>query len=135
MKSIGYGQFYTDGDTTTEYPLDITMGFRLHVSAEIANDEDMINNMRQSVINIIDDHMAEGGCSMTTIAQLIKENNSDSVRYVDVLGINGNQKLQTMRCVDQEVRPHLKHILELEDDGVTVTLSRGLTLEFVVANE
>lgn len=135
MKSIGYGMFYTDGETTTEYPLDITMGFKLHVSAEIASDDTMLNNLRRSVISIIDDHMAEGGCSMTTIAELIKQNNSDSVRYVDVLGINGNQKLQTMRCVDPEVRPHLKHTLELEDDGITITLQRGLTLEFVVANE
>ena len=135
MKSIGYGLFYTDGETTTEYPLDITMGFKLHVSAEIASDDTMLDNLRRSVISIIDDHMAEGGCSMTTIAELIKQNNSDSVRYVDVLGINGNQKLQTMRCVDPEVRPHLKHTLELEDDGITITLQRGLTLEFVVANE
>ena len=135
MRSIGYGQFYIDGDTTTEYPLDITMGFKLHVSAEIAEDNTMLDNLRRSVISIIDDHMAEGGCSMTTIAKLIKENSPDSVRYVDVLGINGDTNLQTMRCVDPEVRPHLKHTLELEDDGVTITLQRGLTLEFVVANE
>ena len=72
---------------------------------------------------------------MTEIAKLIKEANSDSVRYVDVLGIDGDQKLQTMRCVDPEVRPHLKHELQLEDDGVTITLTRGLDIEFVVADE
>lgn len=135
MRSIGYGKFYTDGETTNEYPLDIRMGFRLHVSSDIAEDAAMIQFMKESVIGIIDNHMAEGGCSMTEIAKLIKEANSDSVRYVDVLGIDGDHKLQTMRCVDPEVRPHLKHELQLEDDGVTITLTRGLDIEFVVADE
>jgi len=134
MRSIGYGKFYTDGETEDEYSLDIRMAFRLHVSSDIANDADMMSYMNESVIKIIDDHMAEGGCSMTTIAQLIKDANSDSVRYVDVLGIDGNETLQTMRCVDPEVRPHLKHELQLEDDGVTITLTRGLDIEFVVAD-
>lgn len=135
MRTIGYGKFYTDGDTISEYPLDIRMGFRLHVSSDVANDPDMMAYMRTSVIGIIDDHMANGGCSMTTIAEMIKEENSDSVRYVDVLGIDGDPDLQTMRCVDPEIRPHLKHELQLEDDGTTITLTRGLDIEFVAADE
>lgn len=134
MRSLGFGRFYTDGETVATYPLDISMAFRLHVSPDIADDSTMLESLRESVIRLIDDHMAEGSTNMAVIAQLIKDNNSDSVRYVDVLGINGNESLQTMRCVDPEVRPHLKHELRLLDDNATIDLTRGLTLEFVIAD-
>ena len=134
MRSLGFGRFYTDGETVATYPLDISMAFRLHVSPDIADDSTMLESLRRSVIRLIDDHMAEGSTNMAVIAQLIKNNNSDSVRYVDVLGINGNESLQTMRCVDPEVRPHLKHELRLLDDNATIDLTRGLTLEFVIAD-
>ena len=134
MRSLGFGRFYTDGETVATYPLDISMAFRLHVSPDIADDSTMLESLRESVIRLIDDHMAEGSTNMAVIAQLIKDNNSDSVRYVDVLGINGDESLQTMRCVDPEVRPHLKHELRLLDDNATIDLTRGLTLEFVIAD-
>ena len=110
------------------------MAFRLHVSPDIADDNTMLESLRESIIKLIDSHMAEGSTNMAVIAQLIKDNNSDSVRYVDVLGINGDESLQTMRCVDPEVRPHLKHELRLLDDNATIDLTRGLTLEFVIAD-
>ena len=134
MRSLGFGRFYTDGETVATYPLDISMAFRLHVSPDIADDNTMLESLRESIIKLIDDHMAEGSTNMAVIAQLIKDKNSDSVRYVDVLGINGDESLQTMRCVDPEVRPHLKHELRLLDDNATIDLTRGLTLEFVIAD-
>ena len=71
---------------------------------------------------------------MTSLAQAIRESNSDSVKYVDVLGIDGDPSLQTMRAVDNSIKPHLKHVLVLMDDKETIDVDRGLELEFVVAD-
>ena len=134
IKSLGYGKFYTDGESIKTLPLDVTMKFRLHVSNDVAEDEDLMNAMRTSIIALIDDHMAGGSTNMTTLAQAIRESNSDSVKYVDVLGIDGDPSLQTMRAVDNSIKPHLKHVLVLMDDKETIDVDRGLELEFVVAD-
>lgn len=134
MKSLGYDYFYTDGDTTKLLPLDVKMGFKLHVSSDIVEDPSLSDSLRQSVIELIDDAMEVGTTSMVDIADKIKSTNSDSVRYVDVLGINGDPNLQTMRAVSSEVKPHLRHKLVLGTDGVTITADRDLDLEFVVAD-
>jgi hypothetical protein len=134
IRSLGFGKFYTDGETIKELPLDVTMKFRLHVSADVADDDNLMSSMKEYIIGIIDDHMASGSTNMTTLAQKIRDENSDSVKYVDVLGINGDANLQTMRAVDNSIKPHLKHTLVLLDDKETIDVTRGLELEFVVAD-
>lgn len=133
LKSFGYGTFTVNG-STEDYPLDITMGFRLHVSKVAAEDLTMLDVLKQQVIAIIDAKLSQGIVNCADIANEITSTISDSVLHVDVLGINGDQNLQTMTCTDTNVRPHLKHILKLLDDGTTIDVERGLDLEIVVSD-
>ena len=134
-RSMGLAKFNTDGRSTIEHALDIRMKFRLHVGTNIDEDASLQDALKNSIIELIDNEMASGNVSMVNIANLIKENNSDSVKYVDVLGIDGDPDLQTLKCIDDSVRPHLKHELVLLDDKTTIELTRGLDLEFVVLDE
>lgn len=134
-RSMGYATFSSDGDTVIDHVLDISMKFRLHVNAGIAEDVSLQESLKESIISLIDDELEHGNVSMVHIANLIREQNSDSVKYVDVLGIDGDPNLQTLRCVDADVRPHLKHSLILLEDKTTVELSRALELSFVIADD
>lgn len=133
MRSLGLGQFYTDGESTEELPLDVTMRFRLHISQSASEDNTILDALRKSIISIIDENMSTDVTNCAKIANEITERNSDTVKHVDVLGINGNEDLQTMRCVDKSVRPHLKHQLVRLDDG-QIEVDRGLEIEYVVAD-
>lgn len=131
LKSFGYGTF-TVGDSEVELPLDITMTFKLYVSKSASEDLTLVDSLTESIISIIDTYIDSNVVNCADIAKKITEDLSDSVKYVDVLGINGDVTLQTMTCVDTNVRPHLKHILKLLDDGTTVDVTRGLSIELVV---
>ena len=131
LRSLGNAEFFIAGSETKTLPLDVSMSFRLHVTNDVLETESIKSNLEESIINLIDDYLASNALDMVAIAQKIKENNSDLVKHVDVLGINGDPTLQTMRCAEEAARPHLKHTLEVLDDGKTIDLSRGLTLDFV----
>ncbi len=131
LRSLGNTEFFVSGNETKTLPLDVTMAFRLHVTADVLETEAIKTNLEESIINLIDDYLASNSLDMVAIAQKIKSENSDLVKHVDVLGVNGDPTLQTMRCADDDARPHLKHVLEVLDDGKTIDLRRGLTLDFV----
>lgn len=131
LRSLGNAEFFVSGNETKTLPLDVTMAFRLHVTADVLETEAIKTNLEESIINLIDNYLASNSLDMVAIAQKIKSENSDLVKHVDVLGVNGDPTLQTMRCADDDARPHLKHILEVLDDGKTIDLRRGLTLDFV----
>lgn len=133
LRSFGYGTFTVSG-AEKELPLDITMGFRLYVDKAASEDLNLIETLKEQIIKIIDEKISEGSVNCSEIAKEIKLSISDSVQHVDVLGINGDQNLQTMLCTDTNVRPHLKHVLKLLDDGATIDVERGLTIELVVTD-
>lgn len=133
LKSFGSSMFIVNG-VQKQLPLDITMGFRLYVNKSAAEDLNLLDTLKEQVTVIIDNKLSEGIVNCSDIAKEIATTISDSVQHVDVLGINGDQDLQTMTCNDTNIRPHLKHMLKLLDDGTTIDVERGLTIEIVVVD-
>ena len=108
------------------------MKFKLHVTYDAYEDDILLENMRETIIKIIDKAVDAGYVNCVEIARSIIAETDGAVKYVDVLGIDGDPDLQTMRPVSKNVRPHLKHILKLSTDGKTIDVDRGLELEAVV---
>ena len=106
----------------------------MYVNKSAAEDLNLLDTLKEQVTVIIDNKLSEGIVNCSDIAKEIATTISDSVQHVDVLGINGDQNLQTMTCSDTNIRPHLKHMLKLLDDGTTIDVERGLTLEIVVVD-
>ena len=133
VKSIGTSEFAIGDGNNITLPLDVTLKFRLRVSQATSDDETTRDTIREQIIEIIDDYVDENGIiNCVEIARRIRENLSETVQWVDVLGIDGDPSLQTMKSINPEAVPHLKHILTLLDDGKTISVDRGLELEIVV---
>ena len=85
-----------------------------------------------NVLNIVDAHIATGSISTTRLAEEIRESLSDTVQYVENLGINGDPELRILILNENmdECIPHLKQTLVLDESG-DITVNRGITLEYV----
>ena len=131
-KSMGYAEFAVGNDKTEELQLDVEVSLKIHVSQTDAGDSTLMTNVEQRIINIIDTKIEGGYLNLTEVASQIMSEIGDTVLHVDVVGINGDPSVQTLKCVDPEVRPHLKHKLMLLSDETTIDWTRGLNLEVVV---
>lgn len=132
IKSLGYARFNVGDGLIKSLPLDISISFRLHITKSAYDDDILLEQMRKSIIAIIDETISAGTVNCAEIASKITENMDETVLWVDVLGINGDPDLQTMRCVDEDATPHLKCELKLLSDGVTIDSDRGLSIEAVI---
>jgi hypothetical protein len=131
-KSMGYAEFAIGNDKTEELQLDVEVSLKIHVSQTDAGDSTLMANVEQRIISIIDTKIEAGYLNLTEVASQIMTEIGDTVLHVDVVGINGDPNIQTLKCVDPEVRPHLKHKLMLLSDETTIDWTRGLNLEVVV---
>lgn len=134
-KSVGFATFTIGAERTDELQLDISVGFKIHVTQSTADDATLLQSVREKIIAIVDQKIESGYLNCTEVASQILQDIGDTVKHVDVLGINGDPTIQTLKCDELEVRPHLKHVLKvLEGDDVTIDVERGLTLEVVVSD-
>jgi len=113
LRSLGKAYFKQSDDTTIELPLEITMAFKMYVDDYVKADSDMTNLIESTTLSIIDEHIESGTISMTAIVEDITNTMSIDIKYIDILGINGDNTLQTLISVDEDVRPNLKQELFL----------------------
>ena len=133
VRSLGYANFNVGNGNIRLLPLDISIKFRLHVTKDVYEDDILLIQLRKRIVEIVDNHIDAGGyVNCAEIANSIMQEMGGSIRYVDILGINGDKDLQTMKSDDPEVRPHLKTKLVLLDDGITITSERGIEVETVI---
>lgn len=133
VKSLGFANFNVGNGELRELPLDVTMKFKLHVTKDVYEDDILLIQLKKQIVEIIDDHIDSNGyVNCVEIANDIKAQMGGTIKYVDILGINGDVDLQTMKSDDKEVRPHLRHVLKLLDDGVTIDSDRGMEIEAVI---
>ena len=133
VKSLGYADFNVGNGNIRSMPLDIEIKFRLHVTKDVYEDDILLIQLRKRIVEIVDNHIDSGGyVNCAEIGNMIMREMGGSIKYVDILGINGDKDLQTMKAVSPEVRPHLKTKLVLLDDGVTIDSDRGIDIETVI---
>ena len=132
FKSIGYGSFRVGPDVTENLQLDIEVSLRLHVSSDTAADATLRDSIKSQIVYIIDTKLQSGYLNLNEVANQVMTDLAGTVLMVDVLGINGRPDIQTLKSMDNSVRPHLKHSLVLLNDESTIDVTRGLNLEFVV---
>jgi hypothetical protein len=133
VRSLGYAEFSVGNGSVRTLPLDIEIQFRLHVTKSVYEDDILLLQLRKQIVEIVDEHIESGGyVNCAEIANSIMKEMGGSVKYVDILGINGDRELQTMKSVDPAVRPHLKTRLVLLDDGITIDSERGIGIETVI---
>lgn len=128
IQSMGYGNFKGQDGETMSIPLEMTIDLRLHVLPSVSGDANMKETIRTNILSIIDDHVATGAVNCAILAEQIRSAMSDTVLFVDVLGINGDPNIQTLIAEDTTLHtPRLKTILILEEDG-SIGVDKGLNL-------
>jgi len=130
LRSLGNAKFKLSGNKTVELDLGMSVSLRLYVYKHVIEDARTLTSIRSTVIDIIDAHVATGVVSSTVIANTILDLMPTLVKYVDVLGINGQEELQTLLGVEEDILANLKEQLVIAEDG-TISTERALTLEFV----
>ena len=133
IKSLGFASFNVGNGVIRELPLDVAMKFRLHVTKDVYEDDILLIQLKKQIIEIIDNHIDRNGyVNCAEIANEITADMNGSIKHVDVLGIDGDPELQTMKSVDKGVHAHLSHRLSLSSDGVTVDISRAINIDAVI---
>lgn len=131
IRTMGYAKFRGKNNEIIFTNLEVALGFRLHVESFISANSSTKSTIKQNILKIIDKHIASGTVSCVDIATEIQSSMSDMILHVDVLGINGDQSLQTLLRSDESTIPHLGYKLIMNDDG-SIGIDRGLTLEYSI---
>lgn len=130
LRSLGTATFKLDNLATTKIDLELSVKLKLYVQEHVISNQKLLRTLRDNVVNIVDNTVSSGIISIVEIADQIKEEAGGLITSVDVLGVNGDQTLQTLISVNDQVIPSLKTILTLNDAGEIIT-ARDLELEFV----
>lgn len=127
---------------TTSYPkyynLEISIALRLHIVRRLQSElqygsrsaESTLDSIREDVIVMVDEMLSKGYCSLVELGKQITTQFTGLVTSVDLLGINGDSNLQTLKPVDKEVNLSLKTEVIAESKSVLST-DRALRIEFV----
>lgn len=131
IKTLGSAYFKGVNETKMLLPLAIEISLRLYVEQYVLDDKTTKSLIRSNILKLVDKHIESGTICCTTLAEQIRTAMSDIVKYIDVLGINGNPELQTLVAVDTDTIPHLKQSLKINDDG-SIGVERELNIEYTV---
>lgn len=132
IKSLGYGDFKGSNGAVISMPVELSVGLRIYISNTTAGSQDSKDLIKANIIQIIEDHITSGNISCTVLAETIRQSMSDTVLYVDVLGINGNQDVQTLISLDpSQSAVRLKSILVLNEDN-TISVEKDVNIEWAI---
>lgn len=132
IKSLGYGDFKGSNGAVISMPLEISVGLRIYITAGTAGSQDSKDLIKSNIISIIEDHISSGNISCTVLSERIRQSMSDTVLYVDVLGINGNQDVQTLVSLDpSQSSVRLKSVLVLNEDN-TISVEKDVNIEWTI---
>ena len=134
IRTIGLATFSVGDGITIKQQLDMSFRIKLHVPQFVKNSEEHQTTIRKNVIEITEEAIASTKVSMTDIATIIKNKLSNYVDNIDVLGINGDEELQTIHVLDDDAQASVARVLRILKDG-TLYLDKDITIEFVATEQ
>ena len=111
-------------------PLEVTLGFRLYAKSEMINSVDHRAQAETTIENLIVEQLNSGSFSLTKAADAIRLALANMLDYVDVLGVDEDPKVQTIRLATEGTQLMLKRKLALFGNGM-VTVRPALNLVWI----
>lgn len=129
IRTMGNSQFNIGDSVIITMPLNMKFKLRCHVNSAIVNDAVLREAIELSIIDLIEPEISNPSISLTEIAKYIKSK-VDYIESIDVLGINGDTTLQTLKIVDESVRPSISQELYLTKNNL-LAIRKSVEIEFV----
>lgn len=130
INSMGYTTYGVGNALTIKDLLTLSFAANVYVKSYVMDDTVLKTTIRAKIIDIIDVAIATGTISCIDIYNTVMVDLGDYVTSVDILGINGDQELQSLVVYTEDAIPSIKKVLKLSDDNV-IYLDYDVTLEFI----
>lgn len=111
-------------------PLEVSLGFRLYAKSEMINSVDHRAQAETTIENLLVEQLRSGSFSLTKAADAIRVALANMLDYVDVLGVDEDPKVQTIRLATEGTQLLLKRKLTLFGNGM-VTVRPALNLVWI----
>lgn len=134
MKSTGIAQFNMGNDTTVRCSAELGFKINCYVQPYVKRDETLQQTIKESICNALNEQIKARVINMQEIFTKIQEEMSESIDYLDLLGINGDPNLQTLEPISTDIQPILHRKLVLSNDNI-LSLEDDLEINFVVLND
>lgn len=134
IRTIGLSEFSIGDGRTIKQSLDMSFRMKLHVPSFVKNSEEIQTQIKNSIVSITERAIATSKTSMTDIANTIKAKLLSYIDNIDVLGINGDNELQTVHVLDDDSQASVARVLTILKDG-TISLEKDITLDFVATEK
>ena len=134
MKSTGIAQFNMGNDTTVRCSAELGFKINCYVQPYVKRDETLQQTIKESICNALNEQIKARVINMQEIFTKIQGEMSESIDYLDLLGINGDPNLQTLEPISTDIQPILHRKLVLSNDNI-LSLEDDLEINFVVLND
>lgn len=128
-RTIGIGEFKSSLTTIYSMNVQFSIAMRLFVSGYTYSSKDILNNIKSVILRLITEQLQSGTISTSQLAEDIKDELDGVVKYVDMLGFNGDKNLHTLIPANEYTTPSLAKRLVLVNGGVVS--EDALDIEFI----
>ncbi len=129
-RSTGLATFNIgDGVKITE---NVEMSFKIncYVPSYVKKDESIQETIKLRTCEAIEEAIKNREISMLDIFRTVKDKMAGYVDHFDLLGVNGDQTLQTFTIEDMDTRPSIRRKLVLTGDNV-ISLENDIDITFI----
>lgn len=124
---------YSLGNSVTT-TLDLSLGFvvKYYVLESTLKDAAIIKMINVRTTSIIESYIGKEIISIVDMAAEMRAVLKDQILSVDVLGINGDEVLQTLIPLDTAVKPSVALKLNYDESSETLSLKKDITIVYAI---
>ena len=134
MKSTGIAQFNMGNDTSMRCNAELGFKINCYVQPYVKRDETLQQTIKDNICTALNEQIKARVINMQEIFTNIQADMSESIDYLDLLGINGDPDIQTLEPIGTDIQPILRRKLVLTNDNI-LSLEDDLEVNFIVLND
>ncbi len=128
--TIGSGKFKIDSLRSFTQNLQISVSLKIMIDTYTNTSEAILERVREQALVLIDEQLSTGNVNLVNLSDELKRIMPEVIKYVDVLGIDGDITKQTLIPLDKHTIPSLRRKLVLNSVGEISTV-RDLNITFI----